>query len=279
MTGPKRLLIALVKKGEDHRFGMEVSRLDAGHRAARRGLVLVAAPLLGIVISVFVLGGIASAHVVTSITADCYQVTAHFSDFPDSGVTVRIAADVNGQTVSSDVLVTSTITEAQLDISAATATLAATPAHIDVDVTWTYLGPQHAHESFTLVCGTATTTSVAPVVATTTATVPTTTTTQVSATTTAQSTTSTQVHGTTIAATTTVPVTTPTTTTETIRRLGTTVVATTTTVPVLAGLPRTGSNSMFPLLFGASSLIAGALLLVRQRRTTSGTPEDWGSAT
>jgi len=276
MTGPKKLFTALVKKGDDHRFGVEVSGLDAGHRGARHGLVLITAPLLAIVISVFVLGGIASAHVVTSITADCYQVTAYFSDFPDSGVMVRIAADVNGQTVSSDVLVTSATTEAQLDISAATATLADTPAHIDVDVTWTYLGPQHAHESFTLVCGTATSTSVAQVVTTTTAAVPATTTTQVPATTTGQSTTSTQVHGTTIVATTTAPA---TTTTETIRRLGTTVVATTTTVPAIATLPRTGSNPVFPLLFGASSLIAGALLLVRQRRTTGGTNEDWGSAT
>jgi len=246
-------------------------------------LVVVSAPLLVIAISVFALGGIASAHVVTSITADCYQVTVHFVDFPESGVMVHIAADVNAQTISSDVLVTSATTQADVDISPATAALFDTPAHIDVDVTWTYLGPQHAHETLTLTCGTpTTTTTTAPTPTTasatpTTAAVAATPTTQISTTTTRpQTTTSMQVLGTTILVTTTTAP--ATNTTETVRPQGTTVVATTTTVPATATLPRTGSNSAFPLTFGLSSLIAGALLLLRQRRTLGRANEDWGPA-
>jgi LPXTG-motif cell wall-anchored protein len=249
-------------------------------RSARHILMVVAAPLLAIMISVFALGGTASAHVVTSITADCYLVTAHFSDFPDTGVLVHIAADVNGQTVSSDVLVTNTTSEAHLDISAATAVLVDTPAHIDVDVTWTYLGPQHVHKTLTATCGTPTTTTSnttpTQAIATTTTPAPPTTTTPATTTPTVpQPTTSTQVLGTTIIATTTAP---PTTTKGTVGVQGATV-ASTTTVPAVAALPRTGSNPGFPLMFGLSSLVAGALLLLRQRRTSGRTNEDWRSAT
>ena len=106
MTNRKKSLTGL-RQTSDHRFNAEHSVLDVRRSAARRMLAVVGVPLLVIMISVFGLGGIASAHVVTSITADCYQVTAHFSDFPDTGVVVHIAADVNGQTVGSDVLVTS----------------------------------------------------------------------------------------------------------------------------------------------------------------------------
>jgi LPXTG-motif cell wall-anchored protein len=235
-------------------------------RSARQISKIVTAPLLGIAISLFALGGVASAHVVTSINADCYQVTVHFNDFPDSGVMVHIAADVNGQVISTDVQVTSTTTSAQLDISAATAPLAATPANIDVDATWTYLGPQHAHEAFTLTCGTATTTASSTTTTqaptTTTSVIPTTTTEVVTTTTAPPVTTSTQVRGTTVVATTTAPA---STTTGTVSRQGTTVVATTTTVPGAATLPRTGSTPTFALVFGFSSLVAGAMILLRQR--------------
>lgn len=231
--------------------------------------MIMAAPVLGIGISLAALGGVASAHVVTSMSADCYQVTVHFNDFPESGVEVHIAADVNGQVISTDRLVTSTTTVAQLDISAATAPLADTPANIDVDVTWNYMGPQHGHETLTLTCGTSTTTSPS----TTTTQAPTTTTTEIPTTTTAvtpttaaqPTTTSTQVRGTTVVAT-TVPA---PTTTGTVSRQGTTVVATTTTVPAAGTLPRTGSTPTFPLLFGLSSLVSGALLLIRQRHAWS----------
>ena len=233
-------------------------------RSARQILMIVAAPVLGIAISLSALGGVASAHVVTSITADCYQVTVHFNDFPESGVAVHIAADVNGQVISTDVQVTSATTAAQLDISAATAKLADTPANIDVDVTWTYLGPQHAHESLTLTCGTSTTTSSSSTTiqapATTALPAPTTSTAVTTTTATSQATTSTQVRGTTVVAT-TAPA---PTTTETVRRQGTTVVATTTTVPAVGALPRTGSTPIYPLVFGLSSLVAGAIILFRQ---------------
>jgi LPXTG-motif cell wall-anchored protein len=281
MTNREKSMTRLSQES-DHRFKAERSVLDVRGSAARRLLAVVGVPLLAFAISVFALGGIASAHVVTSITADCYQVTAHFSDFPDTGVMVHLAADVNGQTVSNDVLVTSATTEAHLDISAVTAALVGTPANIDVDVTWTYLGPQHAHHSLVLTCGTSTiassTTTVAAESATTTTAVSPTTTTQATATTTGpQTTTTTEVHGTTIhVTTTTAPA---TTTTATVRRQGTTVVATTTTVPGVATLPRTGSDSAFPLMFGLSSLIAGALLLLRRSGASGPTDQDWSSAT
>jgi LPXTG-motif cell wall-anchored protein len=242
----------------------------------------VAVPLLVIAISLFALGGIASAHVVTSITADCYRVTAYFRDFPEAGVMVHIAADVNGQTVGRDVLVTSATSEAQVDISPATAALVGTPAHIDVDVTWTFWGPQHVHETLTATCGGSTTTTSVTTPATqgsptTTTAVPPTTIAEVTTTTTVpQTTTSTQVHGaTTIATTTTAPA---TTTTETVSPQGNTA-SPTTTVPVgPVTLPRTGSNLAWPLMFGLSSLIAGALLLLRQHRSSGRTNDDWASA-
>jgi len=229
--------------------------------------VLVAAPLLGIAISVFALGGIASAHVVTSITADCYGVTVHFSDFPVSGVMVHIAADVNGQTtISSDVLVTNTTSQAHLDISAATTTLFGTAAHIDVDVTWTYLGPQHVHDTLTATCGTSTTTNQA---STTTTTVPAPTTTQAPATTAVATTTSAVPVTTTTSASTTT--TSPQTTTSIQVHAATTILTTptaraTTTLPAAVTLPRTGSNTAFPLMCGLSCLIAGTLLLGHQHR-------------
>jgi LPXTG-motif cell wall-anchored protein len=248
-------------------------------RSAPRALLFISTPLLVIALSLIGLGGIASAHVVTSMTADCYGVTVHFSDFPASGVIVHIAIDVNGQEVGSDALITNANTEAHVDIAAATTGLLGGAAHIDVDVTWTYLGPQHVHESFTETCGAppATTTSTTPTesVATTTTAAPPTTTTQVSTTTTmAKPTTSTQVKGTTITATTSPP----TTSKGTVGVLGTTVASTTTTVPAIATLPRTGSSPMFPVLFGSSSVVAGALLLVRQRRTAGPTNDSSGCA-
>ncbi len=282
MTNRKKFLPGLSQE-RDHHFNAGLSVLDVRRSAARRILAVVGVPLLVIVVSLYALGGIASAHVVTSITADCYQVTVHFSDFPDNGVVVHIAADVNGQAVGSDVLVTSATSEATVDISAATAALVDTPAHIDVDVTWTFRGPQHVHETLTATCGSPTTATPATTPATqgsattTTTSAPPTPTTEVATTTTApQTTTSTEVHGATTIATTTVPA---TTTTETVSPQGTTAPPTT-AVPVGAvTLPRTGSNPAFPLMFGLSSLIAGALLLLRGRSASGRTDEDWGSGT
>jgi len=247
-------------------------------RSAPRALLFISTPLLVIALSLIGLGGIASAHVVTSMTADCYGVTVHFSDFPASGVMVHIAADVNGQVISSEVLVTNATTEAHVDFTAATAGLLGAAAHIDVDVTWTYLGPQHVHETYTETCGTpTTTTSTTPtqsIATTTTAPPPTTTTPATTTTLGPKPTTSTQVKGTTITASTSPP----TTTRGTVGVLGATVASTTTTTPAIATLPRTGSNPMFPLMFGLSSVVAGALLLVRQRRTAGPTNESSGGA-
>ena len=282
MTNRKKSLTGRSQEHEHH-FDAELSVLDVRRSAARRILAVVGVPLLVIVISLYALGGIASAHVVTSITADCYQVTVHFSDFPDNGVVVHIAADVNGQTVGSDVLVTSATSEATVDISTATAALVDTPAHIDVDVTWTFWGPQHVHETLTATCGSPTTTTPATTpttqgsatTTTTTAAAPTPTTEATTTTTGPQTTTSTEVHGATTIATTTVPA---TTTTETVSPQGA-IAPPTTTVPVGPGtLPRTGSNTAFPLMFGLSSLVAGALLLLRRRSASGRTDENWGSA-
>jgi LPXTG-motif cell wall-anchored protein len=233
-------------------------------------LAAVGAPLLVIALNVFALGGVASAHVVTSINADCYLVTVHFSDFPEAGVMVHIGVDVNGQAIDRDVLVTSATSEAHVDISPATAPLLATPAHIDVDVSWTYLGSQHVHQTLTLTCGTttttaSTTTTAAPAPAPTTTMAPAPTTTAASTTTTVAPTTTTEVHGvTSIATTTTSPA--PTTTT-TVRVQG--LVVSTTTRPAAATLPRTGSNTDFPAVFGLCTVIAGAFLVRRHGRAWS----------
>ena len=243
-------------------------------RVVRHMVAVIGAPLLVIAINLFALGGVASAHVVSSINADCYFVTVHFSDFPEAGVMVHIAVEVNGTMLGSDVLVRSASSESSVDISAATAALVATPAHVDVDVTWSFLGPQHVHESVTLTCGTTTTTSSSTTAPTTSTAAPAPTTTAVSppatsavstSTTSAASTTSTEVKAaTTIASTTTSPV---PKTSSTVRVQG--VTATTPTPPGPSTLPRTGSSTRFPLLFGLSALLAGALLVVRHGRALS----------
>jgi len=243
-------------------------------RVVRHMLAAVGAPLLVIAINLFALGGVASAHVVSSINADCYLVTVHFSDFPEAGVMVHVAVDVNGTTLGSDVLVKSASSETNVDISPVTAVLVAGPAHIDVDVTWTFLGSQHVHESLTLTCGTTTTTSssttgptitTAALAPTTTAVLPPATTTGSTSTTSAASTTSTEVKAaTTVASTTTLHA---PRTSSTVRVQG--VTATTPTPPGPSTLPRTGSSTGFPLLFGLSALLAGALLVVRHGRAWS----------
>jgi LPXTG-motif cell wall-anchored protein len=111
-------------------------------------------------------------------------------------------------------------------------------------------------------------------------------------TTTEATTTTTQPVTTTTAATTTTTEATTTTTqpvtTTSMRELGSTTIVTTTTVaptttlkeqgstvppttqpPAPAQLPRTGSSTTFPLIFGLSSLAAGSLLLVRKPRAWS----------
>jgi LPXTG-motif cell wall-anchored protein len=240
-------------------------------RVVTRILALMAVPFLVVAINVLAFGGVASAHVVTSINADCYLVTVHFSDFPEAGVMVHIAVDVNGQSIGSDVVVTSSTSETHVDISPVTAALFAAPAHIDVDVTWTFLGPQHVHQTLTLTCGSTTTTSsttttTAAPAPTTTVISPPATTAASTSTTVAETTTSTEVKGvTTIVTTTTSPA---TTTTNTVRVKGVSA-SIPTAQPGAATLPRTGSSPTFPAVFGLSAVLAGALLVLRHGRAWS----------
>ena len=125
---------------------------------------LVGATLVTLAISLFTFGGVASANTITEITADCARVTVHFHDFPAAGVMVHIAVLVRGEPpISSDVLVTSETSEADIDISTATDELHGATADVDVDVTWTLWGERHVHTTRSVTCGTAmSTTSAAP---------------------------------------------------------------------------------------------------------------------
>ncbi len=215
------------------------------HRSVR-----LAAMLVTLVAGLVVSAGPASAHQVTSINADCYLVTAHFSDFPESGVVVHMAATVNElPPVTRDVLVTSDTTEATLDISATTANLYGTLT-IQADITWRLYGWQHVHQTLTATCASPTTT---------------TTTTQPTTTTAPATTTTLGGQGTTVPTTGR-----PTTTTEAaVSPVSTTPTSGVSPVSNTSTLPRTGSDATFPALFGSGLLVAGALALRRRRSWTS----------
>ena len=130
-----------------------------GRRLLGRGFALLAVSVVAIAIALVPMTT-ASAHEVSDITASCDTVKVFFSGFPAAGVTVHIAASVEGHgTLGEDVFVDNTTTEKQLDISSATGALEGTTANVDVDVTWTFEGPQHVHRTFPMTCGTATTTT------------------------------------------------------------------------------------------------------------------------
>jgi len=140
-------------------------------------------------LSMFAWTDAASAHEVTSMSATCSTVTVNFSGFPSDGVMVHIAATVEGHgSVSTDTLVKGAMT-GTLDISGNTSALFGASAAVDVDVTWTFQGAQHAHETLHVTCGSATTTTTHATTTTTHAT-----TTTVGATTTTAPTTSTTVQ-------------------------------------------------------------------------------------
>jgi LPXTG-motif cell wall-anchored protein len=201
--------------------------------------------LATVLAGLFVFSGPASAHQVTSIDVDCYLMTAHFSDFPDDGVVVHMAATVNGQApVGRDVLVTSETTEATLDISDATSGLYG-PLTIAADITWRYEGPQHVHETITVTCAQPTTTTTTP------------------PTTTAAPTTTTTLGG--LGSTSTVPTTGPATSTT---AAGVSTTPTSGAAPT-STLPRTGSDATFPAVFGLSAIAAGVLALRRRRPWTA----------
>src|SRR5438128_1551890 len=88
------------------------------------------------------------------------RVTVHFTGFPSTGVSVHLVATVEGHaSLSKDVVVKDTTSQATLDISSATKNLFGATAAVEVDVTWTLQGPQHVHKTLSVTCGTATTTT------------------------------------------------------------------------------------------------------------------------
>jgi len=128
--------------------------------ASRRLLAATAVPLLALFVVAFGWSGVASAHFVSGIDVNCDHVTVNFAQFPSEGVTVHIAATVEGQgTLATDVLVQGDMS-AQLNISSATSALAGASANLEVDATWTFEGPQHVHEAFSVTCGSSTSTTV-----------------------------------------------------------------------------------------------------------------------
>ena len=136
-------------------------------RYLRRSLAALATPILAFAL-LLASTSAASAHEISDISATCDTVTVHFTGFPKAGVTVHIAATVEGHgTLSKDVSVDNTTIEAQLDISSATNGLLGATANVDVDVTWTFQGPQHAHKTLSVTCGSATTTTRAQMTTTT----------------------------------------------------------------------------------------------------------------
>jgi hypothetical protein len=128
--------------------------------ATRRLLAATAVPLLSLFVVAFGWSGVASAHFVSGIDVNCDDVTLNFAQFPSEGVTVHIAATVEGQgALATDVLVQGDMS-AQLNISSATSALAGASANLDVDATWNFEGPQHVHEAFSVTCGSSTSTTV-----------------------------------------------------------------------------------------------------------------------
>jgi hypothetical protein len=246
--------------------------------ALKRLLAAVAVPALALFIVGFGIGT-AAAHDVSGISANCDKVTVNFAGFPDAGVTVHIAAAIEGHgTLATDVLVHNDMS-AQLNISSATSALAGATASVDVDVTWTLEGPQHVHDTFSVTCGTATTTTTQRPTTTTVAGVtstsmPATTTTTVAGSGTA-STTSTTVEG--------ITTTTPTTSAANVSGetsstgpqsavLGETasnetgaITPTGTSSGSRGTLPFTGAGTLPLLAIGLAALAAGTAAMVRRR--------------
>src|SRR4051812_30739837 len=109
-----------------------------------RRAISAAAAVFGLCVVMAGFAGPASAHEVSDITANCNTVRVSFTGFPQSGVTVHIAATVQGHgAVSTDVFVNDKTTAGSLDISSVTDDMFGATAKVDVDVTWTFDGPQH----------------------------------------------------------------------------------------------------------------------------------------
>jgi hypothetical protein len=128
-------------------------------RAWKRSLAVLAAPALAFLVGMFAWTGVASAHDVSDIEVDCTHVTVHFRDFPEDGVSVHIAATVEGHAeLGTDAMISGSMS-GSLNISSATSALAGATAKVDVDVTWSYHGDHHEEGTFHVTCGTATTTT------------------------------------------------------------------------------------------------------------------------
>jgi hypothetical protein len=241
-------------------------------RSKRRFLAVMGTMIAALTVSLFAWAGVASANRVSDVEANCSEVTVHFVDFPAAGITVHIAATVQGQApLATDVLVKND-ESATLDISSATSGLFGASATVDVDVTWAYFGTRHLERSFSVTCGSTTTTSVQ--VSPTTATTSTTSTTSTSTT----STTSTTVGGQ-GGTTTTVAGSGGTTSTtvesgtvvpngsgphDSVNVLGESVSADNST----GSLPFTGSSTPVELGIGLGLLTVGTAVLARARRAS-----------
>jgi hypothetical protein len=217
-------------------------------------------------------GGPAFAHEVTGIDVNCTDVTVHWSGFPEAGVSVHIAVQVEGVgSTATDVMVDHNSSETQLSIAALTNQLNGASGTVDVDVTWTFEGPQHVQDTAHVTCGTAPTTtstvgsSGSTIAATTTTTAPAATTTTVP-----ESTTTTSMGESASTSTTTTALiggqqTTPTTTisvspAEAVNGSGTV----SATGATSGSLPFTGSNPWL-IVFGFVLCAAGATLMVAPR--------------
>jgi len=128
--------------------------------ARTRRSVILAAPL-GVLFALVLTAQPASAHTVTSITADCEHVTVNVANFPD-GTSLHTVITVQGHgTITSDNVVNAATSSFSVDISGSTAAMFGATANVTVDVSWTHEGPQHFEETVSLTCGTATTTTAA----------------------------------------------------------------------------------------------------------------------
>src|SRR4051812_15724911 len=113
----------------------------------RRFLSIVAAVAAAVAVSLLGMGSTAYAHTVRDIEVTCTSVTVQFTGFPDEGVMVHITATVEGHAaLATDALIKSR-DSASVDISSATSALFGATAAVDVDVTWTFNGAQHAHQT------------------------------------------------------------------------------------------------------------------------------------
>jgi hypothetical protein len=136
----------------------ELWRVGAGRRARLvRSMVGVVIMVAGLLLA---FGAPASGHEITGIDVNCSEVTVHWSGFPEAGVSVHIVAAVGGVgSTSTDVTVDHNSTQTQLNITSLTSQLNGASGTVDVDVTWTFEGPQHVHESKTVTCGNMSTTT------------------------------------------------------------------------------------------------------------------------